>query len=182
MNFDQQLFFYLNNLSSHSWFLQEIVIFFGEYSQYILGLYLAVLLFFPKEKKQQNRIMVFISLCAACIARWGVKTAILLFYHRPRPFVILSGVHKLIATYPYENYQSFPSGHAIFFFALATCLFLFDRKLGSWYILAAFVMGIARVMAGVHWPSDILGGAILGIFVGWLTYKFYSMSRYAKIM
>ncbi len=119
--------------------------------------------------------MVIVSLFAACVARWVVKTAILLVYHRPRPFALLQGVHQYISTSPSESFQSFPSGHTIFFFALATSLFMFNKKLGWWFFAAAFVMGVARVMAGIHWPTDILGGAILGILVGWVVYKIYAL-------
>jgi undecaprenyl-diphosphatase len=95
-------------------------------------------------------------------------------YDRPRPFVALPDIHPLIATLPSENLQSFPSGHALFFFAIATVLFCFNKRVGVLAFIAAAVMAIARVYVGVHWPSDILGGAVIGMLTGWLAYAWYA--------
>src|SRR6185437_10960065 len=164
MNLDQQIFLQLNSMAASHGFLGYIAMFFAEYSEYVLGFILLIFLFFPTKEKLLNRVMVFVSLMAAAIARLVVKTLILLLVHRPPPFLVLPAAQKLLATYAYENYQSFPSGHAIFFFALAMGLFLFNKKIGLWYFLAAVVMGVARVACGIHWPTDIVGGAILGMF------------------
>lgn len=141
------------------------------YSQYALGAVLLVSLFWPKKELVKNRFMIAVGLAAALAARFIAKPLILLVYARPRPFVLLPAAHKLISTYVYENYQSFPSGHMLFFFALSAALFGFNKKLGSWFFVFSAIMGIARIFAGVHWPSDILAGAILGALVGALTYR-----------
>lgn len=60
-----------------------------------------------------------------------------------------------------DKAASFPSGHATFFFALAFCTFLINKKWGWILTAAAVVTTVARVVAGVHWPSDIVGGAII---------------------
>jgi undecaprenyl-diphosphatase len=71
-----------------------------------------------------------------------------------------------------ESGSSFPSAHAAWFFALAMTVWYANRKWGWWYFALATVMGIARIYAGVHWPFDIIGGAVIGIasgiFVHWL--------------
>jgi membrane-associated phospholipid phosphatase len=38
-------------------------------------------------------------------------------------------------------------------------------------------MGLARVVAGVHWPLDILGGAIIGILSTWIIYQFFNLDK-----
>jgi len=50
-------------------------------------------------------------------------------------------------------------------FAVATMVFFKNRTLGTVMYMLAIMTGFGRVMAGVHWPSDIIGGAILGILV-----------------
>ncbi len=49
---------------------------------------------------------------------------------------------------------------------------MFDRKLGWWLFAGAALMGVARVVGGIHWPSDILGGAVIGIVTAWLMVRF----------
>ncbi|MGN6683243.1 MAG: phosphatase PAP2 family protein [Devosia sp.] len=70
------------------------------------------------------------------------------------------------------TYQSFPSGHATTAFALATVLgFLSERWFYPALVLAA-VIGVSRVALGVHYPSDVLAGAVVGLLgaysVRWL--------------
>ncbi len=111
------------------------------------------------------------AIVSAGIARGLVKPLITHFYHVARPYVVLSSAHNIIGPQVGEEYQSFPSGHAIFFFALAMAIFMHNRKLGWWFFAGATIMGVARVIGGIHWPSDILGGAVLGILTAWLTLK-----------
>ncbi len=173
MNFNLTIFQYIYGLSHHASFLDKLGVFFASYSQYVLCGILIILLFFPRAHRSKNANMLAVSIISILIARLGIKSLILLLYPHPRPFVSLSWVYPLITTNPSENLQSFPSGHALFFFALAGTLFSFNKKLGAWYFLAALVMGIARIYVGVHWPSDILGGMVIGTLTGWLISQYY---------
>jgi undecaprenyl-diphosphatase len=173
MNYDLAIFQAINGLAGHSRFTDAVGIFLAEYLAYVLGVWLLVLLLWPRKSATKNKTMVLLALIAGLIARFAVKGAIVLFYHRPRPYVHLPLVHKLISMPMSENFQSFPSGHAIFFFALSTVVYYFNKKLGVIFFIFAVLMGIARVFVGVHWPSDILGGAILGILVGLVVTWFY---------
>jgi undecaprenyl-diphosphatase len=168
----------INGLADRSTLLNDIGIFFAEYLAYVLGVILLVIWFMPSTRRAFNRRMISIALLSGLIARFIVKELIILVYHRPRPYIALSGVHKLISTTVTDNLQSFPSGHAIFFFALAMGLYFFNKKLGIWYLVAASVMSVARVFVGVHWPSDVVAGAILGILVAWGVQAMYT--RYNK--
>ena len=56
-------------------------------------------------------------------------------------------------------------------FALATAIYFYDRRFGWFLFVLGALVGIGRVAGGVHYPTDILGGAILGIIVGWLVYS-----------
>lgn len=104
------------------------------------------------------------------LARFAVKGLILLFYSNPRPYAENLAARQLVAT-PGEDFQSFPSGHALFFFAAAAAIYCYDKKLGVIFFAAAALISLARIFVGVHWPADILAGALLGIITGWLAYK-----------
>ncbi|MSU56498.1 MAG: phosphatase PAP2 family protein [Candidatus Taylorbacteria bacterium] len=97
-----------------------------------------------------------------------------LFVHRPRPFVADPNIHALIS----ETSYSFPSGHAAFFFALSTTVYLYNKRWGVWFFVASAVIGLARVMAGVHYLTDIAGGAVLGVAVGWGVHKLFSKKHH----
>jgi undecaprenyl-diphosphatase len=80
--------------------------------------------------------------------------------NRPRPFVAdPSGVHVFTA---HAADPGFPSDHATAAFAIAVAIGLRDRRWGAVALAFATVLAIGRVAMGVHYPSDVLGGAALG--------------------
>ncbi len=80
----------------------------------------------------------------------------------PRP---IERLHDLVPAIIEYGFNSFPSGHATFFSALATMLYLRHKGVGVLFFFFALVIGIARVVAGVHFPIDILAGYALGVGV-----------------
>ena len=112
--------------------------------------------------------MLAVGAVSVFISRFIITEIIRYFYFVPRPFVNNPIVHQLIF---HETSGSFPSGHAAIFFVLATVIFFFHKKWSILFFVGAILMGIARVMAGIHWPIDILGGAIIGILSAWLICK-----------
>ena len=167
MTLDTQLFYLLNNVAGQSPLFDGIIVFLASYLAYILIVLFLALLFFsqyPKRDKLQILLIIGIS---AVIARFGITELIRFFYHRPRPFLTLP-VHQLLT----DSAWSFPSGHATFFFAMATAIYLHNKKWGIVFFIATILITISRVIAGVHYPSDIVGGAIIGIAVAYATFYF----------
>jgi undecaprenyl-diphosphatase len=82
---------------------------------------------------------------------------------RMRPYAAHPGhVHLLIARSPDF---SFPSDHATGAFALAFGIWLYDRTLGRGLLVLAAVLAFSRVVAGTHYPGDVLAGAAIGMAV-----------------
>lgn len=164
---DIQLFHILNGIAGRSPFIDAVVTFFAEYFPYIVVLAFLALLFYSGYEKREKIRLFWIALFSAAIARYGITEVIRFFYNRPRPLVALD-VQPLFD----EQSWSFPSGHAAFFFALAAAIYFHNKKLGVWFFLSATIISVARVIAGVHYPSDILGGALVGIAVAHIVRKF----------
>lgn len=103
--------------------------------------------------------MVTLSFLSAILARFIIVDTIRLFWERPRPFVD-NHINLLLDRL---NQSAFPSGHAAFFFAIATIIYFYNKKAGLLFFMASFLITIPRIFTGVHWSSDILAGAIVGI-------------------
>jgi undecaprenyl-diphosphatase len=88
----------------------------------------------------------------------GINFLIGLVYYRPRPF-INHHVHMLL---PHVVDSSFPSDHATASMAIAVAIWLYNRKLGTPLIVIALLIGLSRVYVGHHYPTDVLGGFIIG--------------------
>src|SRR3989344_5092428 len=87
----------------------------------------------------------------------------------PRPFLDLADANLL---FPHGDHYSFPSGHTAFLSALARALYLFrSHRFAYFFAAGAVLVGFARVAAGIHWPSDIIGGVLLGSMIAWGVYK-----------
>ncbi len=117
------------------------------------------------KKMQQDAIYMAGGFLASAIITQGLKIII----KRDRPFVTYSFIVKRDAGGGY----SMPSGHTTAAFCTATSLSLLFPK---WYVIApcylyAASVGYARMYQGVHYPTDVLAGAVVGVGSAWLAYK-----------
>lgn len=139
------------------------IVFFAQYFGYVLIAGLIVFLL----KAWRKHIALLLQMIAAAILSRGILTeGIRFFWHRARPFV----EQNFVPLIPHANSASFPSGHATLFFAVGTVLYLHNKKAGMIFLVGSVLIGVARVLAGVHWPSDVIGGALIGIFSGWFVF------------
>ncbi len=161
----------VNGWAGGNYWLDQFMVFSADKLGYLLIAFV-VGVFLINKTKYQN--MVVVALGSAIVARFGLVALIRFFYYHPRPFLVLQNIHQLMN---HEMESSFPSGHAAFYFALANGVYLYNKKAGLAYLALAGLMGFARVFVGVHWPFDILAGAVLGIVTAvlcnelWRKYK-----------
>lgn len=176
-NLDLVIFRWLNSWALWQPWADQLIIFRGVFLAYwvaggLLAFGIAALpplsRVFPsfRQFRKKNFEMIAVALGAAIISRFGFTELIRFFYNRVRPFEALSDVHQLIFR---DGTGSFPSGHAVFFFAVAAVIGRYYPKTSILFYLAAFNLSVARIQAGIHWPSDVIGGALLGIAVGLIT-------------
>jgi undecaprenyl-diphosphatase len=174
---NNQIFFALYSLAHQSVFLDKVIIFFAQYFPYLVILLAIIFLLFHHEifsaekpfkalaQKWKEIFYVFISVMTA----WLGAILLKLLFHMPRPFVEFSNVIPLFK----ETDFSFPSGHATFYMGLAIAVFLHHKKVGYWFMFFALLIGLARIVAGVHFPIDILGGYIIGAIISYLLLKLF---------
>lgn len=87
---------------------------------------------------------------------------------RPRPFEVIA---ELICLIPRPTDYSFPSGHTGSSFAVATVMMLgLPKRYGIIAMGLAFFMGLSRLYIGVHFLSDVVGGAVIGGLIGIVVY------------
>jgi len=159
------IFFFLYNLSHQSLVFDKIIIFIADIFPYIViilaGLFL---LFYYKIISRdfllnlKNNWKEFFSVFFVGGISWGIAEVIKFSIHSERPFIALQNVHSLFS----ETGYAFPSQHATFFASIAVMIFFINKKTGYLFMFFALLIGLARIIAGVHFPMDIIGGYLLG--------------------
>jgi undecaprenyl-diphosphatase len=89
------------------------------------------------------------------------------FWYDPLPFVE-NGTTPLIA---HVANNGFPSDHMLLAGAIASVVFAYNRPLGIILWILAVVVGVARVLAGVHHPIDVIAAAIIAVAVAWISWR-----------
>ena len=124
-----------------------------------IALGLALLLF------RSTRKAGFSALCAMLIGLVVVNFTIKPLAARDRPWLVIENFVNLV---PEKDPNSFPSGHtnAAFAFAVAVCMAASRRWMKITAVCMAVAMGLSRLYVGVHFPSDVLAGALIGSLCG----------------
>jgi undecaprenyl-diphosphatase len=151
---DQTIFLLFNHLP-HTVLLDEIARFFsgiGTWGAVWIGI---VFIFFLREEKKDHTFFLpalFVS-AGAIFSEFVLKVLVA----RPRPTVEMGALIIESA----DNF-SFPSSHAFFAFAFAYLLSHMERRCTVWFYLLAICIALSRIYLGVHYPLDIIVGALLG--------------------
>lgn len=155
--FDRLIFEALRSLASRTSFLDGSIVFFARYLVYALVLLFLIRLL--KEKGWKEKLLYFSLAALGVIIARGILTSLIgALFEVPRPFREF-GTEPLFAV---SDPTSFPSGHMAFLISLAAALWILDKRWGIWFFVGSLLVGVSRVIAGVHWPLDIVGGALVG--------------------
>ena len=93
-------------------------------------------------------------------------------FARPRPFTLNPDmVDNIIISLP--NSYSFPSGHTMSSFECAFSVFFYNKKWGIAPIILAALIGFSRNYLYVHYLTDVIAGAILGVLIAAIVYLLY---------
>ncbi len=143
-----------------------MITFLASFLIWIMFALLVVLWFIDgKIKKEQ----VVHALLASFIA-FTIAEILKRVFNTPRPYDVNHLATEVVAL---PSDPGFPSVHATVVFALSITIWLHDHKVGLIFIILAILVGWARVAANVHYPIDIMGGAIIGSIVALLIEKIH---------
>jgi undecaprenyl-diphosphatase len=118
--------------------------------------------------KREQALHAFLS----GLSSWVISMMIKSLFPSIRPFGVLD-ITPLTVTIPSVN-SSFPSVHAAVAFAIATSIWLHNKKLGVRFIVLAFLVALGRVLSEVHFIHDVVAGALIGILTGFVVKKLHT--------
>ena len=174
-NIDVRLFKALNGQAGRWGVADGIGIYFS--TVLIFFLFAALAVYFAENKK--TRLIPFFSSLVSSFVAWGINYLIGVYYYRPRPFLEIAVCRAIINVPPLS--KSFPSSHASIVFGLAFGLFLWIRKWGAVLLVMASLVSLGRVFVGVHYPSDVFFGMVLGAASALAVHRFTHLIFKKKI-
>jgi undecaprenyl-diphosphatase len=172
---DQQFFLWLNSFNSpfFDWLMHGI-----SGTVIWIPLYLAILIYLGKTNRRKFLVIIIFVIVAATLSdQFSVIVKNLVHRFRPCHEPALAG---LVHTYKGQcgGLYSFVSSHACNSFDVALLSLSFIKK--RWYsfsiLLWASVVGYSRIYLGVHYPADVICGAMLGSLIGWGVYNLYAIT------
>ena len=127
----------------------------------LIGVWLALVVKGGARGRTAALMVIVILVCSDQFSSTVVKSV----FQRPRPCHVVNGmtvvadINLLVGC---GGGKSFPSSHAVNNFAIATMFTWYYRRWRYWFFAWAAVVALSRVFVGVHYPSDIAGGALIG--------------------
>lgn len=183
LSIDNNILLFLHDIANQNIFLDYAVIFFAEYLPFVLVI-IGILFIILNNKisfynnyliEIKNILKKIILLFIPAVSSWFVATIIKYLIKRPRPFIELSDLVDPL--FIHGGVDSFPSGHATFFLTFALTIFSLNKKLGFLMIVGAMLIGVSRIISGIHFPIDIIGGFILSIVCFYTFNLFFKNKR-----
>ena len=165
---DQSAYEAINGFAFRHDGFEDVLRFFAVDAQYVFVALLAILFLARGKWASRNARHGVIAAGFSAALALAIAQVISHLWERPRPYVADPGDAHLFV--PASMDPSFPSDHATAAFAIAVAIALRSRRAGYLALAMATVLAVARVAVGVHYPGDVIGGAVLGTLCALLFY------------
>lgn len=140
----------------------------------LIWIAISVVLLFFKKTRRAGILSILALIGSLCLTNFFLKN----YVARVRPYEVLDALHCLIDK---ESSWSFPSGHASAAFASAMAIYKSrPKRLGVPCLILAFAISWTRLYVGVHYPSDVIGGAVIGALIGLIVFWLFGEKAYKK--
>lgn len=179
--FDLTIYHMINGLAGHSHVLDMAMKFFAKDALEIYALLFIIAWFTMPKSEIKHRHALVVAVFSGVLALL-INVVISHVWFRPRPFTVL-GKGTFTQLVPHSPDASFPSDHTSGSFGFAAASWGKNQKWISWsFTLLAIVVMFARVYVGVHWPTDVIAGFVVGTISGRFMWKFsrfiYPVTRF----
>lgn len=171
---DSTLFEKINGMAGASSTADSLMVAVAKYSPIVIAILLVILWLRWRRDTQRTSGLG----ATAALVALGVAQIIGRLFPRARPYDAVPA-HLLL---PRSLDVSFPSDHATLAFAVAAVAFAWNRRWGSALIVFGLLTALARVWVGIHYPGDVLGGAILGAMTGTIVVAAANTARGSRIV
>jgi undecaprenyl-diphosphatase len=162
MSPDTALFLTINGFARSTPGLAPIVLAYANYGIVAFGALILAGWWVARRSGDPSRMAAAIWVPIATLIAVGLNQPIAAVVMRARPYTAMPDILVLAGR---SVDPSFPSDHAVMAGAVASGLFLVNRRLGIVAVVAAAVMAFARVYIAAHYPLDVLAGLVLGTAV-----------------
>lgn len=177
LELDRALFFFFNQTIANSLF--DLVFPFITRIRNALPLLIVACLYLLIKGGRKGRIAVVALVLSITIADMISHEVLKPFFHRTRPCVALDGVRALLGI---KTSFSFPSNHAANITAAAVVISFYYRKWIWPMSCIAVLIGFSRIYTGVHYPSDVLAGGVLGGAIAASLLLVFSKIKFVRVL
>lgn len=184
MNYDRkvvsdmnmEVFRLINNLANRNAVLDEVMIFFSKYVQYIFMAIIAMVFVLGTFKNKEEYRKAAVNTFIITIINLILSSIIGSVYYVDRPFVH----NKVNLLFPHVEDASFPSDHATGTMSIALGLGKYNKILGIILTILSIIVGFSRIYVGHHYPSDVIGAYAM-VFITSYMYNLVLRDKIEKI-
>jgi undecaprenyl-diphosphatase len=166
INLDKELFLFLNQ-GTRNWLFDVVLPFLTDINRKPIGIVILAILWLLLLTKggRPGRIAALLLIPTVALSDQLNSSFLKFLVDRPRPCLELANVHLLVGC---GSGYSFPSSHAVNNFAAAMVLSYFLPRWTWAFFSYASLICFSRIYVGVHYPSDVIAGAMIGLAVGFV--------------
>ncbi|MEO5658225.1 MAG: phosphatase PAP2 family protein [Polaromonas sp.] len=182
--FDAAILYFFNQGARKSWIFDQVVAFLSVNNLLKGGILVALVWwawFRNDDRRSNDREHIIATLLSSIVALALARVLVLTLPFRLRP-LYEEGLGLVrpygVAEGALDGLSSFPSDHAVLFFTLATGLFFVSRRVGLFACFyVAVCIALPRIYLGLHYPTDILAGAMLGMTINWIANRYLPQTK-----